>query len=136
MCNHIYTTKSKIRKYKGQDVPCIFNSIADNIHYFADGLPHDSSKKCIFHSIDLAWKSEQQFSKILLETIDKLNKDDSVKEIDLDEIIIADANVDVLTFKFKITKDFKMNKAKVYNPFKQLRVFEVYVQERCYDAFM
>lgn len=115
MCNHIYT--AKIRKYKGRKVSCFFNSIADNTDYFPDGLLHDSEGKCIFHSENLVWKSQHQFSKTLLKTIDKLNEDDTVKEIDLDEIIIADANIDVFTIQLKTVKWFSMNKAKVFNPF-------------------
>lgn len=114
MCNHIYT--AKIRKYKGRKVPCFFNSIANNTDYFPDGLLHDSEGKCIFHSENLMWKSQHQFSNILLNTIDKLDKDDAVKEIDLDETIIADHNVDVLMIELKTVKRFSMNKAKIFNP--------------------
>lgn len=115
MCNHTYSTKKNI-KYKGNPKPpCFFNSIRDNTDYFSKGLLHDSEGKCIFHSEDIKWKSENHFCTILLNTIDKLNQDDAISEIDLDEIIIADANAESFLIQIKTAKNFTMNKTKVFN---------------------
>jgi len=116
MCNHRYSTKAKHSKYTNNPKPlCFFNSIRNNTDYFPKGLLHDSEGRCIFHSEDIKWKSENDFHKVFFHTINKLNQDDTISEIDLDEIIIADANAESFLIKTKTSKNLSLNKAKIFN---------------------
>ena len=53
-------------------------------------LPHDSEGKCIFHSADLQWKRENNFSQWLRKLVLLLDKRDDVIELD-DIILVGDS---------------------------------------------
>ena len=63
-------------------------------------LPHDSEGRCIFHSNDLQWKRENNFSRCLKELILLLDKKNDVIELD-DIILVGDSFMEKQNQKYR-----------------------------------
>lgn len=63
-------------------------------------LPHDSEGKCIFHSADLQWKRENNFSQWLKKLVLLLDKRDDVIELD-DIILVGDSLMEKQDTKYR-----------------------------------
>lgn len=82
MCNHTYKNNNTQHCEWEQ----MFSSIQmEKVSH--EELPHDSEGKCIFHSADLQWKRDNNFSQWLKKLVLLLDKRDDV--IELDDIILV-----------------------------------------------
>lgn len=93
MCNHKF--KDNITRHCNWDI--VFSEKQ------ATKLPHDSKGGCIFHSGDLQWKRDNNFTKWLIHLISILDKNDNTDDvIELDDIIlVGDTLLDNLDQKYK-----------------------------------
>lgn len=69
-------------------------------------LPHDSEGRCIFHSTDLQWKRENNFSQWLKELVLLLDKRDDVIELD-DIVLVGDSLMEKQNAKYRFRTNAK-----------------------------
>lgn len=95
MCNHTYMGNYKDTPFMGRTCPYPkFYEMAQATATTAElsctlALPVDDRGACIFHSKDIAWKRENEFTTRFLELVQLLNADNMVKHYDFVEFVFV-----------------------------------------------